>query len=327
MRTSHLLLLWLCCLPLGGCSSCVASPETQITRLVHATVAEDGETVLVVRSSYRTSSPDAPHFNDVDARDWRISLWETDLQGLDDPDSWSPRNTWTEPVEGPGGGTLANHALYYHKGQGRLAYNALNSTWVVDVDAGAPRELRIPDAELTSLLGSTLGPGTSPRDPVLSPDGAYVGSVWISAYEAGMFDLRFKVIGAVFDAADASLVRAEVLEFMDDGVDPDLSPPTPIQHPWRAHLLWDQDASGFRVVGTSQAWRVPVDPQAPVEAVTEVPAIALPTSSWPVTGDGVALHITETGTNTTELRRTTLPTWTPFQEIMRVPLETVTYAR
>lgn len=326
-------------LSLGACS---LNP-TPVTRDVRAVWSPDGASVLIVTSEYLTGAPEEPYFAAASGRDWSLILSQADGTAAD------PLATRQEidrfPEEVVQGGLPQYEPVYWFPDRdqavfgGRRAYirrPLARQTWFVPTARDALQTaLGNVSADWHDLSAERIAQDMERLEFVPSPDGRLGAALFASWYlygdVIGGSTFEYRVI-VFYDLDNLTLLRAlraspEIWHTIKALAPyPELSGAT--QH--FSHLAWSADASGVwaylpegenpldpvgvppvpRTVARAVRW-LPLEGD-PADAQS-LPGRPLPTASGPVSPEGRAWILTESG-NATTLSLSPLSGWTPFSD-------------
>ncbi len=319
--------LALCVSVPGGLSSCAPPSDlVQVVREVNGTFAPEGDRVLIARSSYRTTDRSAPYYADGNSREWTAVLLEGALG--DGVEQLEEGASWLEQRES----ALEYVPMFWRPDEERLFYffaGEPSIAWRVDTATGEHRELALPDWLEEELLRDARFP-IGRTQPIPSPDGSTV-----ALYSIGTPPEGFKIALSFFSVSSGEHLSSRVVPWPSPIINPWLVSPDGHQHPF----LWAKDSSGVFVLDCEHAVLVPVDDEAEIVEVDEVPSHGVPTRGGPVADDGSRFVVVgeQGGDAMTVVRRAwgewpvygaePPDEWIAFDDVPLVGLAEVTYCQ
>ncbi len=321
------------CWNLIGCSDFTpkGSQVTTISRDINAAWDAKGKKILLIESRYKTKNPNEPYFNAASSFDWEVVLY----QAKEDPQN--PHNIikgeeiyrWKE--EANPGGTLQHDMVYWVSTKQRLIGMLDKRPLLLPLNRqeksfGTLIFLHPPREEVAKIVGKERVDGVFSRNPTPSPDGKTIAIFYTLAYRpagANFTVLHFIHFVSFFSIEDGKHLHSTRLTWPDINIDPRISPRQDFIYP-QLTFLWRKDSQGVFCLDRKRAFFVPRNGD-PIEKVTKVPKIPLPTQWGKISDDGRYLYLEMKGNKAT-IHIKKLSSWIPFQKIPMIPQGTEDYS-
>lgn len=294
---------------------CPAPERVSLSRDLVGAFAPDDDRVVLARSTWTTTDPEAEPWADPTAEDFEVEVALAGA-GLEDP---TPRVAWPDPL----GGQIEQSPLWWRPDTDRLYWFQTSAPfipWVVDLATGEQTEVSLPAALWAQHNAHATFP-PSRSAPIPSPDGALVG-----VFTATRGEEDFLLSMSFFDA-NGSHQASHVVPWPQGNVNPWTVSPDGYNHPF----LWAPDSSGVYVLDCDYAVFVSTSSDvAPVE-VTEVPSAAVPTPGGPVSDVGERVVVEDGVARVAPWGEWPVygpnapSTWTAYDDVELVPLASVGY--
>ncbi len=146
--------------------------RTEVIRDVRGAYAEDGESLLIVQSRYKTMRPSNPHFADQRARDWMVFLYEAEDPG--NPSEGRrllasfPEGIQYDSIVATGGGAQYS-MVFWNKAKGFVVFSEANP-FIYRLDDGSARPLEVGTARLRQAIQTHPRLNAPSRPAELTPD-------------------------------------------------------------------------------------------------------------------------------------------------------------